>query len=328
MTNLFPVTHSILSVQALIDRVLPNYELEPIIESKFFCFGLNDTFLVNTQGNRYILRVYRAGWRSPADILYELEALLHLHRQGVAVSIPLTRKDGNLIGMVEAPEGLRSIVLFTYAPGQELTYKADEENESYLYGKAVARIHSASDTFHSSHQRFILDLDRPLQASLCAIQPLLVHRPNDWEYLVTLATQLQGRIRDMPPNSLDIGFCHGDCHAGNAHLSDDKIITFFDFDSCGIGWRTYDLATFRWASRLDRKETERWQPFLRGYTEERQIDEQNIQATLYFVAIRHFWLMGLQAGNSHDWGYARMNDWYFDRGIEFLRECEVEYSRS
>lgn len=328
MTNLFPVTHSILSVQALIDRVLPSYEIEPIVECKFFCFGLNDTFLVNTQGNRYILRVYRTGWRSRAEIIYELEALLHLKCQGVNVSIPLARKDGDLIGTVEAPEGLRSIVLFTYAPGQEPTYETDEENESYLYGKALARIHSASDTFHSSYQRSIVDLEKPLKASLLATQPLLAHRPDDWEYLETLAAQLQVRIQEMPPNSLEIGFCHGDCHAGNAHLSDDKILTFFDFDSCGSGWRAYDVAIFRWSARLRKKEQERWPSFLRGYKEERHLNEANIQATIYFVAIRHFWLMGLHASNGHDWGYGYMNDWYFDRGIEFLRECEAEYSRS
>lgn len=141
MTNLFPVTHSILSAQALIDRVLPNYEIEPIIECKFLCSGLNHTFLINTQHSKYILRVYRAGWRSHSEILYELEALLHLQRQCVAVSVPIAKKDGDFIGTVEAPEGLRYIVLFIYALGTEPTYKMTEKvNEAYLYGKAVAHI--------------------------------------------------------------------------------------------------------------------------------------------------------------------------------------------
>lgn len=164
---------------------------------------------------------------------------------------------------------------------------------------------------------------QPLQASISAIQPLLVHRADDWKYLQTLAEQLQVRIQDMPVNNLEIGFCHGDCHAGNAHISDDKVVTFFDFDCCGISWRAYDVALFRWASRRYGKETEYWPLFLQGYTEERHLNELEIQSTLYFVAIRQFWFLGLQASNGQDWGYASMND-HFDQGIKFLRECEAD----
>ena len=63
------------------------------------------------------------------------------------------------------------------------------------------------------------------------------------------------------------GFCHGDFHAANAHLTEGNTVTFFDFDCCGFGYRAYDIAIFKWDSRLmgKEKETERWEAFLRGY---------------------------------------------------------------
>jgi Ser/Thr protein kinase RdoA (MazF antagonist) len=123
----FPVTHSILSTQAIIIDLLPNYEIETPTDCRFLQPGLNDTFLVNTQGAKYILRVYRKDWRSLADINYELEALQHLQRSGIDISVPIERKDGNLIGSVMAPEGLRYVVLFTYAPGKQPDYETEKE---------------------------------------------------------------------------------------------------------------------------------------------------------------------------------------------------------
>ena len=58
----------------------------------------------------------------------------------------------------------------------------------------------------------------------------------------------------------------------------------------------------------------------------RPISEADIQATQYFVAIRQFWLLGLDTGNGQDWGFGWMNDHYFDREIKFLREWEAEQS--
>src|SRR5262245_57595821 len=106
MSKYCPVTHSTLSVQALIDDVLSDYDIDAPTECKLLNRGLNDTYLVRTYATNYILRVYRSGWRTLSEILYELEALLHLKRAGIAVSIPLPRKDGHLINTVTAPEGV------------------------------------------------------------------------------------------------------------------------------------------------------------------------------------------------------------------------------
>jgi len=164
-------------------------------------------------------------------------------------------------------------------------------------------------------------LDRSLQS----IHPLLVHRPNDWEYLVTLAEKLQLHVQDVPLDSLESGFCHGDLHGGNAHIDQDKTLTFFDFDCCGLGWRAYDIAVFRWDARLRGKEQERWKAFLPGYREERELSTTDIQAVPYFVAIRQLWLMGLHTSNGQDWGFGWMNDRYFDQAITFFRAWETEF---
>src|SRR5690349_15803609 len=171
MTSSFPVTHSTLSVHALLADILPHYPIPSPTACTFLTLGLNDTFLVTTPSSNYILRVYRAQWRALSEIYYEIEALLHLTREGISVSVPIARKDGTFVGSVMAPEGVRYLVLFTFAPGTEIAYEVEEETDSYRYGKATAKIHAATDTFHSSHQRFTLHFEHLLDRSLQSIHP-------------------------------------------------------------------------------------------------------------------------------------------------------------
>jgi Ser/Thr protein kinase RdoA (MazF antagonist) len=323
-TRLFPVTRSILSTAALMSEVLLDYDIAAPVECKFLAYGLNDTYLVRTVDERYILRVYRSRWRSLADIDYELEALTHLDRKGVPVAAPIARKDGAFLRQLNAPEGVRLVALFGYANGRELS---QDQEQNYLYGRAAAAIHVAADSFVSRHARFQLDLPHLLDQPLAAIQPFLAHRPDDWAYLQSLANRVRDRIASLPIEQLEWGFCHGDLHGGNAHIDERKTITFFDFDAGGSGWRAYDIAAFRqgpWG-----RQDEAWEAFLKGYTERRKLSELDLAAVPWFVALRHIWLMGLHTGNSQDWGCGWMNDAYFDGGgaggLKFLREWEAKY---
>lgn len=326
MSEAFPVTRSVLSATALSEVVVAEYALAGPIECQFFRLGLNDTYLVKTKTTTYILRIYRQGWRSLSEIQYELEALLYLQKAKISVSVPIRRNDGCLVGAIHAPEGVRYMVLFTYAPGREPIYDSKDTNAAYIYGKIAAQIHTATETFQSSHQRVALDLEYFIETPLRSIQPVLAHRPEDWRYLQALSETLRRQVMQLPLSRLEQGFCHGDLHWGNARIQDDtNTLTLFDFDCCGVGWRAYDLAVFRWAACLRKKEQEQWPAFLRGYREERNIHEREIQAIPYFVALRHVWLMGLHAGSRQDFGMAWMNDAYFDDAITFLREWEAEH---
>ncbi|GAH43757.1 unnamed protein product [marine sediment metagenome] len=248
MHECFPVIRSTLSAMALLSQVLPNYDIVAPDECKLFNIGLNDTYVVRTKDNkRYILRVYRACMRSLSDISYEMDILNHLNNKGVAVSVPLRRKDGRFVRSLAAPEGNRYVALFTYAQGKELTY--NDESQAFQYGKAVAHVHAATEDFTSQYSRFPLDLRYLIDTPLKSIQPLLVHRMQDWDYLQKLANRLHELIKALPMSILEKGFCHGDFHGMNANITDEGIITFYDFDCGGPGWRAYDVAVFRWALR-------------------------------------------------------------------------------
>ena len=43
---------------------------------------------------------------------------------------------------------------------------------------------------------------------------------------------------------------HGDLQGYHANVGPDGMLTFFDFDCGGYGYRAYDLAVFVWCCRL------------------------------------------------------------------------------
>src|SRR3712207_4324633 len=105
----FPTESSILAAEALTERVLPSYELDPPVRCRLASRGLNDTYLVVTGAGVFYLRVYRRGWRTDAETAAELALMSDLHRLGLRVSRPVPRIDGSLLGWVSAAEGDRQI---------------------------------------------------------------------------------------------------------------------------------------------------------------------------------------------------------------------------
>ena len=325
MTPYFPATHSVLSVTALTDILLPEYGLTDIDEVVYYQAGLNDTYLIKClDNNKYILRAYRKDWRSLSDINCEIDVLNFLHKHNIAVSTPIPRLDKKFISTVRAAEGIRHIVLFSYAEGKNLAYESDHEYEALIYGQTLGKLHNALDNFTSTHQRFKIDNQHLIDKPLESIKDFLHHRQDDWGYIKQLAEKIKQQFSAYPVNSLKYGFCHGDLNSANAHLHNKKL-TLFDFDCCGEGYFAYDLAVFRWGVRLQKKEDKLWKPFIQAYKNERHLNNAELKSISLFIGMRHLWHLGLHTLLSADRGRHWIDDNYFDQQIQFLKDWEHEY---
>lgn len=321
----FPSIYSTLSPASLAGDILPGFGIGKIADCKFYSGGFNDTYIVkNLRGKTYYLRAYRKDWRTLEDILYELDVLNHLHDKNFPAVRPIPYKDGNFFCAIAAPEGRRYVSLFTEAPGPEISYDVEPEKVAFQYGKAVATMHNALDDFSSPHKRFHKDLYHLIVKPIQNVEPFLSHRPDDWAYLQEFASQVHQRISDLPAHALEQGFCHGDLQGYHAKVSTDGTLTFFDFDCGGYGYRSYDLAVFLWVCRLEDAVDIRWKPYLQGYQEVRPIGDIDLQAVPAFVCTRYIWHMGVHTQNSHDWGCGFLNDGYFDKRLQQLRDAEAD----
>jgi len=84
--NTIPAIHSILDSNALGAEMQDAYDIGPVLHGQFLLQGVNDTFMLEMDSERYILRVYAVGKERKEEIEFEMAALLHLHSRGVAVS--------------------------------------------------------------------------------------------------------------------------------------------------------------------------------------------------------------------------------------------------
>jgi Ser/Thr protein kinase RdoA (MazF antagonist) len=326
VTRPFPVANSVLSPEALACDVVPAFGVGRVDRVRFHQGGFNDAYRVEAaNGSVYFLRVYRRGWRTREDALYELDVLVHLHRKGIPVAYPISKPDGSYLHDVDAPEGTRFAALFALARGRELSYGEDPAPTARAYGSAVAAMHNALDDFESTHRRFQIDLDHLIGRALSFIEPLLSRRTEDWTYLRRFARAVRLAIEELPASALERGVCHGDLQGYHANVDVKGVLTFFDFDGGGFGYRAYDLAVFRWCARLQGQEDARWAAFLEGYRAVRPIGVLDVTAVPLFVCARHIWHMGVHAENAWHWGYGGLDDEYYTRRIEALRELESDY---
>jgi Ser/Thr protein kinase RdoA (MazF antagonist) len=320
----FPAVYSLLSTAALASRVLGAYPLAEPVTCRLLYVGVNDTYLVDTGDDRYVLRVYRAGWRTRAEIEYELDLIAHLDREGIAVARPVARRDGALVQEVRAPEGVRQVVLFRYVAGVE---PGLGEEDGMLFGATLARIHAAAARFSSRHERAPVAFHGMLDRPLAAVAPAPARRPDLWADLLASSDRLRAALRAWPDGALSLGVLHGDYQPKNARLVERQDgeggprVTILDFDHCGPGWCAYDLAVYRHAAlRREGGETA-WRAFLRGYTGARALNEADLAAIPILDSVIRVQTLGFYAAHRDNtlWGSDAMNDGFFERGIAALR---------
>lgn len=171
-----------------------NYEaLEPI-GLQYFLRGMNDTYFVTTNKERYIFRVYRADRRTEEQVKFELEVLNYLQDNGIEVSTPIARNDGSYINTFVVPEGTKIGVMFTFAEGQEKPIR--NLTDSLKFGKSVATIHKVTSEFKSHYSRTKLDLEYLIKQPLYVLQAYL--SPVDYENLAKVAAWTRLRLGFVP----------------------------------------------------------------------------------------------------------------------------------
>jgi Ser/Thr protein kinase RdoA (MazF antagonist) len=159
-----PVTVSVFDANALLRHVLPRFARPvPAVSCRLHMAGVNDLYHVETgDGRAYFLKVYRAGWRTRDDVLYELSLLRHLHDGQVGVALPVACI-GNPDGVLSLPalEGERQAVLLKPPPAVRPDGRFTRmPGECFVMGAALARVHLAAQNFASPHARPARDAAR------------------------------------------------------------------------------------------------------------------------------------------------------------------------
>ncbi len=237
-----PALHSTLRPEAIAAVVNNDYQLGRDASCAVWHRGFNDYYLVEAPAGRFVLRVYATDkyWMpGESDVRFELDLLAHLHAAGLPVVAPAERRDGEVLGMIEAPEGRRYCALFAFAPGGP---KQPDADNARALGGICARLHNSASGFVTTHHRYHLDADLLLEMPVREVTAFLGgSRDEDLRVLRILADSVREQIETIPKREPFYGVIHADLHGGNCHWVNGAP-TVLDFDHCGYGWRAYDIA--------------------------------------------------------------------------------------
>ena len=117
--NHFPVSNSIISEIHLADFLIDTYNFEKNTSCQLIKTWVNDTYLVEVSSEKFIFRIYRLDWRSENEIAEELRLINLLKEKNISISFPILDKKDNFIQSINAPEGKRFGVLFSFADGEK-----------------------------------------------------------------------------------------------------------------------------------------------------------------------------------------------------------------
>ena len=135
----FPVTSTTLSATALEQFVIEKYNLSPNATCQLFRTGINHTYFITDGEHKYVLRVYCYNWRSKREIQAEMDLLFLLKQNNISVSYPIADRNKQFIQDINAPEGSRHAVLFSFAEGGKMRFM--NEVTCFKIGVLMGQLH-------------------------------------------------------------------------------------------------------------------------------------------------------------------------------------------
>ncbi len=314
----FPVSNSNLSASHLGLFLEEKYPLSPHTHCRIARAGVNDTYIIEDGMDKFVFRIYSLNWRTEKEIAEEIRLLTLLKERDLPVSYPIPDKAGNYIQWLNAPEGDRPGVLFSFAKGEKLHNYPPEIH--YRIGVVLGRMHSV--TRDLPLDRMVYTPSILLAEPMEQIKKFLSADSPEWAFLKSARDHITAQLMEADTTQLRQGVVHLDMWFDNFNISDQQEITFFDFDFCGNGWLCLDLAYYvLQVYNLEKEEGERrlkTAHFLQGYESVVSVtDEERRLVPMLGVCLYIFYL-GVQCRRFDNWSNSFLNESYLKRYINVL----------
>jgi Ser/Thr protein kinase RdoA (MazF antagonist) len=314
----FPVTSSILSSEHVGLFVAKQYGLAANVSCTLLKAGINHSYLVTQSESKFLFRLYSLNWRSDLEINEEIRLLNILSDEGISVSYPIKDSDNKYIQYLQAPEGVRQGLLFSFAEGdKQISLPADLHNK---IGQTMARIHQA--TINLQLERITYSPKIVLEDSLVQLRRFLPDDSNEMHWMVSAKQYLLSEINKVDYTQIRSGAIHLDIWFDNMNVSKEGKITIFDFDFCGNGWLCYDIAYYILQLHSTEKNVNdrdlKIESFLRGYESITQLSSEERRILPVLGVSLYFFYLGIQCQRYENWSNIFLNETYLKRFINLL----------
>jgi Ser/Thr protein kinase RdoA (MazF antagonist) len=288
------------AVYDAITRHIPTaYGLSGATQIELNSISENANFLLTDPqgGGEGVLRVHRHDYHGPGEIESELAWMQAVRREtSVLCPSPIPQRDGGLVTVLPMAHGRpREAVMFTRAPGENLTL---EDATPYWYerlGRITAELHAHSlgwtrPTGFHRYNWLLDDIIGPhARFGYWGHHPRL--DPSQKEVLRRVEDRLREAVRRYESSHERIGLIHGDLHLLNLMVHGDELWSL-DFDDCGMSWFMFDVgAAMQYIPDDPIVEvlTDAW---VRGYTSLRALSGPERESLPHFVMLRRLLTLG------------------------------------
>lgn len=311
----FPVSSSILSAIHLAQFLREKYELSLSTTCRLVKAGVNHSYVVTDGTAKFIFRVYSLYWRTIGEIGEEIALLKRVKAEGIPVAYPIADATGIYIQELNAPEGERLGVMFSFAEGEKvLTFPADLH---YELGKIMARFHQLTHNLNIARPTYtpqILLID-----SLEKVKPFLPADSDEMQFLFVTQRYLLDEFARIDNSQTRQGVVHLDIWFDNLNIAKDGTITLFDFDFCGNGLLCLDVAYYILQIHSTETDVDEYykkrEYFLAGYEAITQISDEEKRLLPMLGESIYFFYMGVQCERFDNWSNVFLNELHLKRYI-------------
>lgn len=315
----FPVTNSNLSAKHLAMLLIEKYALSKSVQCRILKAGINDTYLVTDNESKFVLRVYSFNWRTKEQILEEIRFLNLLKENVISVSHPILDNKNNYIQTLNAPEGERFAVLFSYAEGEKQHLISEETH--FKIGQLIGQLHQVSLDQKLSRIDYtpkVLLID-----SLEKLSAFLKDETEEMRFMKSAQSYLLEEFKNADLSQIRQGIVHLDIWFDNLNISNDGKATIFDFDFCGNGWLCMDVAYYiMQLHNIERYEEKDYQPkvdsFMKGYESINPLSAEEKRLIPMLGVSLYFFYLGIQCQRYDNWSNSFLNENYLKRFINGL----------
>lgn len=314
----FPVSDSTLSSKHLGLFLREKYDFSVGATCKLLKTGINHSYLITDGERKAVFRIYSFNWRTREEITEEIRLLNVLRNAGITVSNAITDNAHNYIQELNAPEGVRYGVLFTFAEGEKLlNFPVDMH---FKVGETMARIHKVTQSMQLQRAEYTPKVI--LQDSLEQIKNFLPADSEEMQWMLSTQKTLLNELGKADTAQVRTGATHMDIWFDNFNITKEGEINLFDFDFCGNGWLCYDIAYYilqlHSTEKVAAERDEKLNSFLQGYETITKITNEEKRLLPMLGVSMYFFYLGIQCQRFENWSNVFLNETYLKRFINLL----------
>jgi len=323
----FPVSNSTLSSEHLASFLAKEYQFDLPVHCKLLKTGISHTYLLSTDSQKFIFRLYSLNWRTESEIQEEIRLINFLKVNNAPVSYPIADPSGCYIKELNAPEGIRFGVLFSHAKGAKAISFSEEIH--FKLGETMAKMHQLTENFHLDRVTYTPEM--LLDQSFERLKSFLNPEQEEMVYMAEIKKTIKYYLQNTDVSNIRSGAVHTDIWFDNMHITEQGEITIFDFDFCGNGFLCQDLGYYiAQLYHLEKDENEfssKLNSFISGYESVTKINDQEKEMIPYLGTAVYFFFLGVQCQRYDNWSNVFLNEIYLSRFISVILKRWCDYNK-